>query len=118
MSAIDNITRHYREKLSGGLASIDVPEWSDGKKPFRIFFKSATNPRIQERIAKLSTQQKFVEAAVETLLIRALNEDGSPMFNNANKQELMNECDVDVLIRVVREINEYSAVEADTLEGN
>jgi hypothetical protein len=25
---------------------------------------------------------------------------------------------VDVLIRVVREINEYSAVEADTLEGN
>ena len=118
MNPIDNITRHYREKLSGGLASIEVPEWSDGKKPFRIFFKAATNPRIQERIAKLSTQQKFVEAAVETLLIRALNEDGSSMFNNANKQELMNECDVDVLIKVVRDINEYSSIEAQAIEGN
>jgi hypothetical protein len=118
MGAIENITNHYRSKLAGGLGSIDVPEWGTETEPLRIFFKSATNPKTQERLAKLFSESKPVEAAVEALYIRALNEDESPMFVSANRRELMNHCDVDVLIRVVGEINNFQAVETDEILGN
>ena len=118
MGAIDNITNHYRTKLAGGLGSVDVPEWGTETEPLRIFFKAATNPKTQERLAKLFSESKPVEAAVEALYIRALNEDGSAMFVSANRRELMNHCDVDILIRVVGEINNYQAIETDEVLGN
>ena len=118
MGAIEKITNHYRSKLAGGLGSVDVPEWGTETEPLRIFFKSATNPKTQERLAKLFSESKPVEAAVEALYIRALNEDGEAMFVSANRRELMNHCDVDVLIRVVGEINNYQAIEADEALGN
>ena len=118
MSAIESIKAHYRSKLAGGLGSVDVPEWGTEKEPMRIWFKSATNPITQERLAKLFSESKPVEAAVEALYIRALNEDESPMFVSANRRELMNHCDVDVLIRVVGEINNFQAVETDEILGN
>jgi len=118
MGAIENITNHFRSKLAGGLGSVDVPEWGTETEPLRIFFKAATNPKTQERLAKLFSESKPVEAAVEALYIRALNEDGSAMFVLANRRELMNQCDVDVLIRVVGEINNFQAIEADEALGN
>ena len=40
------------------------------------------------------------------------------MFKSVNKTELMNHCDVDVLIRVVGEINNFQAVDQDIAEKN
>ena len=118
MGAIENITNHYRSKLAEGLGSIDVPEWGTEAEPMRIWFKSATNPKTQEKLAKLFNESKPIEAAVEALIIRALTEDGSAMFVSANRRELMNHCDVDILIRVVGEINNYQAIETDEILGN
>jgi len=118
MGAIDNITNHYRTKLAEGLGSVEVPEWGTEAEPMRIWFKSATNPKTQEKLAKLFNESKPLEAAVEALVIRALNEDGSAMFNSANRRELMNHCDVDVLIRVIGEINNFQAIETDEILGN
>ena len=42
---------------------------------------------------------------VESLIIRARNEDGTRMFNMADKVTLLNEVDPKVLIRVVGEMN-------------
>ena len=113
MSALEAVTGHYRNQLAGGLQSIDVPEWQVDGKPLVIWFKPATNPKTQEILSKLFSEKKPIEATVQALIIRALNEDGTPMFKSVNKTELMNHCDVDVLIRVVGEINNFQAVDQD-----
>ena len=83
----------------------------------KIYFKSATTPRTQERLAKLFNDQKPIEAAVEALIIRALDENGEPMFKMGDKIEIMNESDVDVIIKTVGEINNYQEIDIDSL-GN
>ena len=118
MSAIEAITGHFRNQLAGGLQSIEVPEWLIEDKPLVIWFKPATNPKTQETLSKLFNEKKPIEATVQALIIRACNEDGTPMFKSVNKTELMNHCDVDVLIRVVGEINNFQAVDQDVAEKN
>jgi hypothetical protein len=105
---LDKATSHFREKLSGDLKSIDVPEW-DAK----IFFKSVITLREQSKLIELSSQGKQVEALVESLVVKARNEDGSKMFTMPDKVTLMNEVDPAVLIRVVSEINAVNDDEAD-----
>ena len=118
MNPIEGIIGHYKNQLAGGLGFVDVPEWGNENEPLRIWFKSATNPLTQEKLAKLFNESKPVEAAVEALIIRALNEDGSKMFKPGHRVQLMRECDVDILIRVVGEINNYQAIETDEVLGN
>ena len=114
----ENVLRHFRQKLAGGLGSVLVPEWGDENgTPMKIFFKSETNPRTQERLAKLFNDQKPIEASVEALIIRALDENGEALFKMSDKTELMNEADIDVIIRVIGEINNYQEIEVDSL-GN
>ena len=83
-------------------------------------FGSSQQPtqKTQEILSKLFSEKKPIEATVQALIIRALNEDGTPMFKSVNKTELMNHCDVDVLIRVVGEINNFQAVDQDIAEKN
>ena len=97
---LDKATAHFRNQISGEMRSIDVPEWE-----CKVYFKAATNLREEGRILELSQQGKSVEALVESIIIRARNEDGSKMFAPADKPVLMNEVDPKVLIRVVSEIN-------------
>ena len=118
MSAIEAITGHYRNQLSGGLQSVEVPEWEVDGKPLVIWFKPTTNPKTQETLSKIFSEKKPIEATDQALIIRALNEDGTPMFKSVHKTELMNHSDVDVLIRVVGEINNFQAVDQDIAEKN
>ena len=90
MSAIEAVTGHYRNQLSGGLQSVEVPEWEVDGKPLVIWFKPTTNPKTQETLSKLFNEKKPIEATVQALIIRALNEDGTPMFKSVHKTELMN----------------------------
>lgn len=117
MNAKERILAHFREKLAGGLGFVEVPEWGEPDIPFKIYFKSATNPRTQERLAKLFNDQKPIEASVEALIIRALDEKGEPLFKMSDKTEIMNESDIDVIIKVIGEINNYQKIEVDSL-GN
>jgi hypothetical protein len=105
---LDKATSHFREKLSGELKSIDVPEW-DAK----IYFKSVITLKEQSKLIELSSQGKQVEALVESLVVKARNEDGTKMFTMVDKVTLMNEVDPAVLIRVVGEINATNDEEAD-----
>lgn len=98
---LERATAHFREKISADMKYIHVPEWDS-----KIWFKSTVSLRDQSRLIELSTQGKTVEAVVESLIVKARNEDGSKMFTIADKSALMNEIDPNVLIRVVSEINE------------
>ena len=101
---LDAATSHFREKINTGQQSITVPEWNNTK----IYFKPTVTLKEQSKLIELATQGKSVEALVETLIVKARNEDGTKMFSPAEKVVFMNEVDPTVLIRVVTEINALS----------
>jgi hypothetical protein len=100
---LDKATTHFRNQISGEMKSIEVKEWET-----KIYFKSTTSLREEGRVLELSQQGKSVEALVESLIIRARNEDGTKMFVPADKATLLNEVDPKILIRIVGEINDVN----------
>jgi hypothetical protein len=105
---IEKATAHFRNQISGEMKSIQVTEWD-----CKIYYKTSTTLREEGKILELSQQGKTVEALVESLILRARNEDGTKMFTVADKAVLLNEVDPKVLIRVIGEINQVSVDELD-----
>jgi hypothetical protein len=97
---LENATAHFRNRIGGKMQSIHVPEWEAN-----IWFKASITLREQSKMIELSQAGKTVEALVESLIVKARNEDGTKMFNMADKMILLNEVDPNVIIRVVGEIN-------------
>lgn len=111
---LERATAHFRNQISGEMKSIDVPEWET-----KIYFKAVTSLKEEGKILELSQAGKSVEALVESLVIRARNEDGSRMFTMADKMILLNEVDPKVLIRVVGEMNGVGQdLDLETVEKN
>lgn len=101
---LEKATAHFRTKISGEMKSISVPEW-DAK----IWFKEANTLREEAKLIELAQQGKTVEALVETLIMKARNEDGTKMFTFADKMTFLNEVDPAVIIRVVGDMNAANA---------
>jgi hypothetical protein len=97
---LENATAHFRNRIGGKMSSVYVPEWETS-----IWFKASITLREQSKMIELSQAGKTVEALVESLIVKARNEDGTKMFNMADKMVLLNEVDPNVIIRVVGEIN-------------
>lgn len=110
---LEKATAHFRNQISGEMRSITVAEWD-----CKVFYKSTTSLREQGKILELSQQGKSVEALVESLIIRARNEDGTKMFAPADKAALLNEVDPKILIRIVGEINDVEEPTAEEIEKN
>ena len=109
MSVLDNAKEHFKGKLSGELKKMVVPEWKTD-----IYFKSSYSFAAEAKIIELQQQGKTVEALVESIITKALDPDGKPVFNKFDRNTLMHEVDPAVLIRVAGELNsatsEYEAV--------
>jgi hypothetical protein len=103
---LENATAHFRNQISGAMQFVDAPEWGT-----KIYYKAAVSLKEEGKILELSQQGKTVEALVESLIVRARNEDGTKMFNFADKATLLNEVDPKVLIRLIGEMN--NAVDQD-----
>jgi LytS/YehU family sensor histidine kinase len=90
---------HWREKLVAPMESVAVSEWDTV-----IFFKPTT-------LAQRNTIFRYVndgslESLVQTLIIRALDEDGRRLFSNADKKDLMEKVDPDIIVNVINAMNE------------
>lgn len=105
---LEKATSHFRAKVTGEMKSVYVPEWD-----CKIYFKPSITLKEQSKLIELASQGKTVEALVESLIVKARNEDGTKMFSMPDKVTFMNEVDPEVLIRVVGEINDASYAETD-----
>jgi hypothetical protein len=105
---LEKATSHFRTKISGDMKCIHVPEWET-----KIWFKASVTLREQSKLIELAQQGKTVEALVETLIVKARNEDGTKMFTIADKMVFLNEVDPSVVIRVVGQLTN----EEETLES-
>lgn len=111
--AIDNITSHFRSKVSGDLKEIDVPEWN-----MKVYFKSTQTLQEQTKVIELAQKGQTVEALVETLIMKARDKDGNKLFKPVEKTVLMNEADPDVVIRVVGAMNNVDLESIGEVEKN
>lgn len=109
-TVLENAKKHFLEKVQSEPRLIRVPEWDAD-----IYVKPLTL-KDQDRIYKF-VREGSLESLAETLIVRAKNKDGSPIFSSVNKTELMNMVDPDVMQRVVVQMaDELSDVEE--IEGN
>ena len=97
---LEKATAHFRAQLNNSMEVIDVPEWET-----KIYFKKVTTLKEESKVLELTQQGKTVEALVESIIMRARNEDGTKMFSMPDKITLMNEVDPKVIIRVAGEMN-------------
>ena len=97
---LDKATAHFRNKISGDMRKISVPEWECD-----IWVKNSATLREESKILELSQQGKSVEALVESIIVKARNEDGTKMFTMPDKMVFMNEVDPSIIIRIAAEIN-------------
>lgn len=97
---LEKATAHFRTKISGEMKKITVPEWDTD-----IWFKESNTLKEESRLIELAQNGKTVEALVETLIVKARNQDGTKMFTAIDKVVFLNEVDPNVVIRVVGEMN-------------
>lgn len=97
---MEKITGHFRNKITGQMKSIYVPEWD-----MEIFFKEVNTLTEESKMLALAQQGKTIEALVETLITKARDKDGNKIFKPMDKVTLMNEADPSVVIRITGEIN-------------
>ena len=112
MSVIANAKGHFKTKLTDKLECIDVPEWET-----KIYFKGSATLKQTEEVVALHRENKVAEALAQTLVSRALNEDGTKMFTIADKFDLMNSVDPEVITTVASHILN-SEPEAVDIEKN
>lgn len=112
MSVINNARGHFKEKLSGEMKSIEVPEWET-----TVYFKSVSTFVQQQKVIELHAKGKMVDALVETLIGRSLDKDGKKMFGPGDRDILLREVDPNIIIRVCTAINAEQASEDSELKN-
>lgn len=106
MGVLDNARAHF---ASIGLRHKDVPEWgerdAEGKvvKPLRVFWYPMTLAEKQ-KARTLAESEGRVLSLADVLLMKALGEDGKPMFTLDDKHFLRHKVHPDVLADLVIEI--------------
>lgn len=103
---------HFKSKLAGGLNKMTVPEWKTD-----VYYKPAYSFAVESKIIELQQQGKTVEALVESIISKALDPEGKPMFTRMDKVTLMNEVDPTVMLKVASVLNSATA-EYDTVIKN
>lgn len=113
MSAIDKAKKHYKTQIERDLCGpLHVPEWD-----LNVYYRNTMTMGQQSQILDLHQQNKLGEATIMLLIIRALDEEGKPLFSKMDKTELMRATDSDIISRIVGEITAGDAEAQDTL-GN
>lgn len=99
MGIKENATAHLKEKLSGELLSLDVPEWDS-----TIYYKGAMTGKQQTQIYKLYSKDQQVESVYMSLIMRGLDKEGQPIWRTHELNEMMRTYDPDVVSRIIEEI--------------
>jgi len=97
---LQKASEHFKNQLSGGMKSIEVPEWET-----TIYYKPVATFAEQQRVFEYHNKGQLVEALIETLITRAKDEEGKSMFARGEFAFFMREVDPNVLTRIVTEMN-------------
>jgi len=106
MNVLEIATNQFRNRLAGELQFVEVDEWKDEKgNPIKIYFKSSMNFKQLQKVMKATQEGNQGEAILQTLILRALDEDGKPLFRQADMPDLLRQVDPEVVNKIVIAIN-------------
>lgn len=90
---------HFKS-VESELKELHVEEWDT-----TIYYKNKSAFRDQSAIMQLHQQGKVVEALVETIIVKALDQTGKKMFQPAERVILLNQVDPEILVKIATELN-------------
>ena len=112
-SAIEIVKKQFQARIAGKLNQYHVDEWG-----MDVYYRNITTLKQEAKIVELSTQGKSVEALVEAVITKALDEDGKPLFTQYDKAALMNEADPALILKLSRALNGGDLPSVEEVEGN
>lgn len=116
---LERAMKQYREKVeASGILSLDVPQWSDEQgKPTVIYFRPLSTLPVKDysRVVYYAAQET-VEAAVDILIVRALNSDKTPLFRSVERGELLRKIDPEVVLDIIGRMGELDSVSRNSVE--
>lgn len=113
VSAISKVQKHFQSKIAGEMKKTVVEEWD-----LEVYYRTTTSLKQEAKIVELSTQGKTVEALVEGIIAKALDEAGKPLFTQYDKAALMNEADPAVILNLSRILNGSDLPTVEDAEKN
>ncbi len=113
-SALQNALTHFKSKLAGELKKIAVPEWN-----IDVYYRGTSSMATEAKILSLTTSGKTAEGLVESIVQKAMDEDGKRLFKDTDRATLMHEADPQVLIKVATALNNATSEDSIAdIEGN
>jgi|TARA_R100000081_G_C4734569_1_gene125343 hypothetical protein len=106
MSVIDKAKEHFSNQE---ITKIEVPEWGDENGPLYIYSKPLSLGEAS-KLYKLSQEDDLTMMAY-VLIYKALDSEGNKLFNIGNKNDLLNNVDREVLMRVAQLIMGQEPIE-------
>ncbi len=86
--------------MAGELKKINVPEWDTD-----VYYRGTSSMATEAKILSLTTSGKTAEGLVESIVQKAMDENGKRLFRDADRVTLMHEADPQVLIKVATALN-------------
>lgn len=90
-------------------AVIEVDEWGDDKGPLKIYHTPFTLADLKK--IRKHAKEDNLETIVYTLIFKAMDEQGNPLFDLDDKFYLMNSEDSEFLSKIVQQMNESDSFE-------
>ena len=113
-SVIAKAKAHFKDKLAQGLRGpIHVSEWD-----VDVYYKPATTFHQESKVIELQQAGKTTEALIQTLINRALDDNGKNIFTLADKQDLMRGVDPQVMLKIVSAMNDDDGMDDEAVLGN
>lgn len=107
---LERASAHFTEQLQNHTGSVSVPEWGT-----TIYYRPM-NGKQRDAILKCVNDGNLFEALVESIILRARDEDGKAMFRRIHKREFMSRIDPKVVERVASEMGTLDSALLDEEE--
>lgn len=91
---LEQATAHFKKQIQDNTESVEVPEWGT-----TVYYRPM-NGRQRDAILKYVNEGHIFEALVESIIVRARDEEGALMFKAGHKLDLMNRVDPKVIERL------------------
>jgi len=98
-TVLSKAVEHFKNTESA-MKELYVEEWDS-----TIYYKEKSAFKDQSAIMQLHQQGKVVEALVETIIVKALDQTGKKLFQPAERAVLLNQVDPNVLVKIATELN-------------
>ncbi len=101
MSIFEDAKNHWK---GSGLRKIEVPEWANSAGEPAIIYFWPLNMKEKRKLKEMVDKGNTIEAPVDFLISKALDENGHPIFDPGKKLEIMSGMDPDVIERVAQQM--------------